>query len=70
MIPLDANLVKGSHGCIPPNDCDHPIFIAEKAEIPAGTSLAPTQIAQLILQQVFEEEAEIFKEKEYASSLA
>jgi predicted AlkP superfamily pyrophosphatase or phosphodiesterase len=64
VIPLDANLIKGSHGCIPPNTSDYPVFIARQAELPEGKSLLPTQIAQLILQQIFGEGAEAIAEKQ------
>ncbi|ERT08562.1 type I phosphodiesterase / nucleotide pyrophosphatase family protein [Lyngbya aestuarii BL J] len=53
VIPLDANLVKGSHGCIPPNTCDHPVFITQKAEPSEENPLLPTDISQLILKEIF-----------------
>ncbi|MEB3278715.1 MAG: nucleotide pyrophosphatase/phosphodiesterase family protein [Lyngbya sp.] len=77
VIPLDANLVKGSHGCIPPNVCDYPVLITQQAEIPEEKPLLPTQITQLILKQIFGEQAENFTEQQelvnnksdYATSL-
>ncbi|MEL7039192.1 MAG: nucleotide pyrophosphatase/phosphodiesterase family protein [Cyanobacteria bacterium J06592_8] len=57
VIPLDANLVKGSHGCIPPNADDHPVFLTQQTEYPAGKPIIPTQVNQLILQQIFSEQA-------------
>jgi predicted AlkP superfamily pyrophosphatase or phosphodiesterase len=60
VIPLDANLVKGSHGCIPPNACDYPVFITQKAENSEEKSLLSTQITQLILEQIFGKQAETF----------
>lgn len=68
VIPLDANLVKGSHGCIPPNACDHPVFITKQTERSEETSLLPTQVTQLILQQIFGKQAEILTGTNYASS--
>jgi predicted AlkP superfamily pyrophosphatase or phosphodiesterase len=62
VIPLDANLVKGSHGCIPPNTSDHPVFITQNAEGIEGKSLLPTEVTQLILQQIFAEQAVTFAE--------
>ena len=34
LIPLDASLVKGSHGCVPNSRRDYPLFIAPKGDIP------------------------------------
>lgn len=33
VIPLDARLVKGSHGCRPANTADYPLFATERAEL-------------------------------------
>jgi hypothetical protein len=64
VIPLDASLVKGSHGCIPPNACDYPVFITQKAENSEEKSLLSTQITQLILEQIFGKQAETIIEKQ------
>ena len=77
VIPLDATLVKGSHGCIPPSSSDYPVFITQQAEVSDGKSLLPTQITQLILQKIFGEQVGSFREEsgivknssDYASSL-
>jgi hypothetical protein len=33
VIPLDARLVKGSHGCRPANTADYPLIATERAEL-------------------------------------
>ncbi len=49
-IPLDASLVKGSHGQVDLDDHDKPIFITS---MPLHHPLKPTEIHDLILSQVF-----------------
>jgi predicted AlkP superfamily pyrophosphatase or phosphodiesterase len=39
VIPLDATLVKGSHGCRPSNPGDYPVLITERADL-----LPPAQL--------------------------
>jgi predicted AlkP superfamily pyrophosphatase or phosphodiesterase len=52
VIPLDATLVRGSHGR-PPNDpSDFPILVAEDRSMLGKQSLASTEIYDLIKQQV------------------
>ena len=49
VIPLDANLVKGSHGSVYVQDNDKAVLIGR--DLPS-TNLAPTQIHDLILKQI------------------
>ena len=49
-IPLDASLVKGSHGRIQLKDEDKAVYIG-KQEV--TTHLSPTAIHDIILAQVF-----------------
>ena len=49
-IPLDASLVKGSHGRIQLKDADKAVYIG-KQEV--TTHLSPTAIHDIILAQVF-----------------
>ena len=52
VIPLDANLVKGSHGIRPANEEDYPVLISQSAgTLPAG-SVAATEVYQVIKQHV------------------
>jgi len=56
VIPLDASLVKGSHGRITDRPEDGPLFItSEPGLLPAG-SVAATSVQELILSHVFESE--------------
>lgn len=53
LTPLDATLVKGSHGRITDDPQDGPIFISSEADrIPAG-DIAATAVKDLILDHVF-----------------
>jgi len=48
VIPLDATLVKGSHGCRPANAGDWPVLIAGERSALAGPELDSTHIFQVI----------------------
>ncbi len=48
-IPLDASLVKGSHGAINVADRDKPVFISANRQKPA---LDPTEIHDIVLKEV------------------
>ncbi len=50
VIPLDANLVKGSHGCFPTSIAESPVFITGKANSIESESIAPTEVKQAILE--------------------
>jgi len=43
VIPLDASLVKGSHGCIPHDRDDHPVLIGAFPGLENGATLAATE---------------------------
>ncbi len=51
VIPLDATLVKGSHGRIPKEDEDKPIFVANHQLLDAK-AIAPTTVFDLIYRAV------------------
>lgn len=53
IIPLDATLVKGSHGAIPKDSLDHPVFISQDAALNSKEKLSPIEIQDLILKSVF-----------------
>jgi predicted AlkP superfamily pyrophosphatase or phosphodiesterase len=53
IIPLDATLVKGSHGRIGEEILDHPIFVSQDPKLLQKEVLEPTEIYHLILEQVF-----------------
>jgi predicted AlkP superfamily pyrophosphatase or phosphodiesterase len=52
VIPLDATLVKGSHGRIPESDLDKPILVTPIQDIVLKASIQPTQVAEIILKLV------------------
>jgi hypothetical protein len=51
VIPLDASLIKGSHGCIPPTPEMGPLLIS-KSDLINGESIKATDVCQLILQHL------------------
>ena len=53
VIPLDANLVKGSHGRITHRVDDGPVIISSDAELLPVGSLAATDVKNLILTHIF-----------------
>lgn len=54
VIPLDATLVKGSHGRATDNDEDGPVFITSEPEFAPSGPVEATQVKDLILRHVFE----------------
>ncbi len=54
VIPLDAMLVKGSHGTRPRDPCDYPIIISQQPDLVASDALAPTTVYDLIKRMVLE----------------
>ncbi len=53
VIPLDATLVKGSHGRITDDSKNGPLFISSEADLLPSGSLEATQVKSLILEHVF-----------------
>ncbi len=52
VIPLDASLVRGSHGRPAANPQDAPLLITQQADLVPGDKLSPTQIHDLILRHL------------------
>ncbi|SHI43271.1 Predicted pyrophosphatase or phosphodiesterase, AlkP superfamily [Arenibacter nanhaiticus] len=52
IIPLDANLIKGSHGRIPEDPNDHPVFITNNVGLNPKDSLVATEVCGLIESHV------------------
>jgi hypothetical protein len=48
VIPLDATLVKGSHGIRPSSTKDYPVLIADRPELVPDSVLQPTEIYDII----------------------
>ena len=49
VIPLDADLVKGSHGCIPESPEDHPLLIGKFPEQPREATIAAEDVYSVLL---------------------
>lgn len=50
LIPLDASLVKGSHGCIPEDPADHPVMIGSFPGLENGDTVSATDVYSHLLQ--------------------
>ncbi len=55
VIPLDATLVKGSHGCRPADKKDWPVFITSQPEFLSTKEIESTDVYQLLLRQILEQ---------------
>lgn len=55
VIPLDASLVKGSHGRIPEDTLDYPIFVSQKNLGDQKDIIPSTEVMGLILEGIFGE---------------
>jgi predicted AlkP superfamily pyrophosphatase or phosphodiesterase len=54
VIPLDASLVKGSHGCRPADAADYPVLISGRKEIVPRDPVDSTDVYRLLRRQVSE----------------
>ncbi len=54
VIPLDASLVRGSHGRLTDRAEDGPLVIADRADLLARQSIAATDVKSLLLDAVFD----------------
>jgi len=52
MIPLDASLVKGSHGRCPRDAADFPVLISERADLLGGKQLEATDVYHALVRHV------------------
>jgi hypothetical protein len=48
LIPLDATLVKGSHGCRPENPADFPVLISQQAELVRNPVIEATDVYHVL----------------------
>jgi hypothetical protein len=53
VVPLDATLVKGSHGRITANDADGPLVISSEARLIPERPIDAVAVKELILSHVF-----------------
>jgi len=54
VIPLDASLVRGSHGRVTNHADEGPLVIVDRPELPKGERLAATGVRSLLLDTMFE----------------
>ena len=52
VIPLDASLVKGSHGRVPASVADYPVVISSRPELLPGKQIAATDVYHLIKRHI------------------
>ena len=52
VIPLDATLVKGSHGRRPEDKKDWPVFITSQPELLGAKEIESTDVFQILLKQI------------------
>ena len=52
VVPLDASLVKGSHGCRPSDQADWPILISKSAQLAADKTLDSTDVYGVLRSHV------------------
>ncbi|BBD58967.1 hypothetical protein NIES2109_17460 [Nostoc sp. HK-01] len=52
VIPLDADLVKGSHGCLPPSPDEGPLLISQQTNLLDSSSIQASSVCQLILEHL------------------
>jgi hypothetical protein len=52
VIPLDASLVKGSHGRRPANSADWPVFITDRAELLQTPQIESTDVFHALVRHV------------------
>jgi predicted AlkP superfamily pyrophosphatase or phosphodiesterase len=57
VIPLDASLVKGSHGRIPEAPEDRPLFVTQQQHLLQNAVTEPTQVYELILAHLLQDQA-------------
>jgi hypothetical protein len=54
VIPLDATLVKGSHGRRPADKKDWPVFITERPQLLCAKEIESTDFFQILLRQILD----------------
>ena len=52
VVPLDASLVKGSHGCRPSDKADWPVLISKSPQLAADKTLDSTDVFVCLLSHV------------------
>lgn len=52
VIPLDATLVKGSHGSIPSSEEDWPVLITKQTNLLSDSAITPTEVKTVLLSHL------------------
>lgn len=52
VIPLDASLVRGSHGTVPPHQTDWPVLVTPRSDLVTESTLAATGVHDLLMQHL------------------
>lgn len=52
LIPLDATLIRGSHGRIPESEQDRPLIVSKNKDLLKDNSIAPTQVFDILLKHL------------------
>jgi hypothetical protein len=52
VIPLDATLVKGSHGCVPPDRLDWPVFLTNQTPLLGADLIESTDVYHALIRHV------------------
>jgi hypothetical protein len=52
VIPLDAGLVRGSHGAVPADPLDYPVLIQGKGDATSADTLESTDICRVISRAI------------------
>lgn len=71
VIPLDATLVRGSHGRLPDDPADGPVLLSSDAALlPEGDDVAATAVKDLVLAHVFDDDAAVRSRRRGAAAAA
>jgi hypothetical protein len=54
VVPLDATLVRGSHGRLPETTADGPVLISSEPRLMPDGTIAATDVKDLVLRHVFD----------------
>jgi predicted AlkP superfamily pyrophosphatase or phosphodiesterase len=54
VVPLDATLVRGSHGRLPESTADGPVLISSEPQLLPDGTVAATDVKDIVLRHVFE----------------
>jgi predicted AlkP superfamily pyrophosphatase or phosphodiesterase len=52
VIPLDASLVKGSHGRIPKHEADFPVFVSQRSDLLGANRIESTDVYHALIRNV------------------